>query len=377
MSLAARSRGLEWRGGEASPRRLESLPEGEGPALAPFEWLEAELARCREALQELLPAAPVPPERWRMRLDSRASRPGSQVAETALLVEWVVEGRQSLVPLLWQTTARGATGEVASQVETAREELEREARAGRTGAPLEQATRMPVVLAPWLASQLIHECIGHTSEADNFLTYARPAGVEPGYVWTPLALQVFDDPLLEGHRGSYAQDDDGQPAQRTQLIRDGQWAGLLHNADTRARMGVVHGGNGRRTPGADRTLPRMSVTYAAPGEDEVQAMISRIEDGMYCEGTWGGGSAGLKFVIRPAFGRRIREGRLTDLYVRRFDLQGGKLQALAGLSGIGRDLRLFNPVYGCDKDGQNNLPVTLGAPHLALRELELIPLPGR
>ena len=60
--------------------------------------------------------------------------------------------------------------------------------------------------------------------------------------------------------------------------------------------------------------------------------------------------------------------------LRRFDLVGDKLATLARLAGIADDLTFFDSALGCDKDGQNNLPVSQGAPHLALSAASLRPI---
>ena len=97
-------------------------------------------------------------------------------------------------------------------------------------------------------------------------------------------------------------------------------------------------------------------------------------DAIYCRGVIGGGSVGREFVLRPAYGVRIRDGRPTGEVLRRFDLVGDKLATLARLAGIADDLTFFDSALGCDKDGQNNLPVSQGAPHLALSAASLRPI---
>ena len=252
-------------------------------------------------------------------------------------------------------------------------ELLLEVRAAVEGVPLDAPLRCPLLLDPWPASQLIHECVGHTSEADNFFEYARPAGYDLGYRWTEVPLEVVDDPLASGYRGSYTVDDEGEPAARTRLISQGVWTNLLHSRAT-ARAHPARGGNGRRVAGAPHALPRMSVTYAEAGGSTVTALIAQVAHGLYCVGTWGGGSIGRQFIVRPAYARWIHAGQLTEHFVRRFDLRGDKFETIGQIAGVGEDMQIFDPAFGCDKFGQNDLPVTFGAPHLYLRELELHPI---
>lgn len=44
------------------------------------------------------------------------------------------------------------------------------------------------------------------------------------------------------------------------------------------------------------------------------------------------------------------------------------------LAAVADDLQFFDPAFGRDKFGQDQLPVTLGAPHLSLRTAQLRPI---
>lgn len=189
---------------------------------------------------------------------------------------------------------------------------------------------------------------------------------------------MFDDPTLPGRRASYDYDDEGELGRRTQLVTDGRWTDLLLDAERSSRLGMP-AGHGRRVPWAQRCLPRMSNTYLDGGTESVSALIRAIDKGLICGGTWGGGSVGPGFIMRPAYGRWISGGRLTDRIVRRFDLVGNKFETIAAIGGVSEQTCWFSPFYGCDKEGQNNLPVTHGSPHVLLRRtsLRLIARDGR
>src|SRR5262249_3018839 len=78
-------------------------------------------------------------------------------------------------------------------------------------------------------AMLLHECAGHPMEADRALgtevslsggTYATPERRGSFRFGAPI-VSVFADATVPGALGSYGYDDEGVPAQRTQLIRDG------------------------------------------------------------------------------------------------------------------------------------------------------------
>jgi hypothetical protein len=301
----------------------------------------------------------------------RPHLPLSERAEMCLLVRFVVNGNHSRIPVLWQHVSSSIS--LASFTLAMNEDVLPEIEAAVIGLPLKEERRCAVLLEPWLASQFIHECVGHTVEADNWVHYSQPKGIGIGYQWSDYPLQVFDDPTIPGHRASYDFDFDGTAAQRTILIQDGVWHGLLLNLDYQQRLTHASSGNGRRVLQAEQTLPRMSITYADAGRETLAELIESVEDGIYCRGTWGGRSFGRKFILRPAYGQIIRDGQLTGTIVRRFDIFGDKFDTMRNVVGMSNDLRFFDPVFGCDKFGQDNLPITCGAPDLLLSEAAVRP----
>lgn len=115
----------------------------------------------------------------------------------------------------------------------------------------------------------------------------------------------------------------------------------------------------------------MASTVLQNGMESLESLISDIGSGILCVGAWVGGSQGETFVLRPCYGRLIIDGLLTDVIYRRFDLTGDKFDTLRRIDGVGDDCKIFYPALGCDKDGQNRLPISMGAPHLRLRDVSL------
>ncbi|MBA4542095.1 TldD/PmbA family protein [Thermoactinomyces daqus] len=358
--------------------RLQSDPRQGYQGLKSFAWLEEKLTSCAEALDVSLRSVRKRIEYYRITIRSQQSllwhmeRPHFSPREIGVLIHLFVRGRSASIPVIWQSTC---VEEWNLNLNRAiHEDILPEIEAAVVGEALKEAVKLPLLLDPWLASQLIHECIGHSSEADNYLDYMLPHGYRLGYQWTRYPLDVYDDPTLPGHRASYEMDHEGERARRVQLVKQGIWNDLLHNRETQKRCQAPGAGHGRRTPDGEKTLPRMSVTYADQGNWTFKQLVEGIEHGIYCIGTWGGGSLGLNFIIRPAYGRIIRNGRLTDEIVRRFDIKGNKMDVMMKVEKLSNELRFYNPVFGCDKNGQNNLPVTLGSPHILLQPFTIHPV---
>jgi predicted Zn-dependent protease len=351
------------------------LDDERGPAdalgLASWDILHDHVVRLRAAL------AGVPCEHARIRVGIGACQlaGGRPLRRVSATVRLAVRRRGVLSPILWQ--AGGLSADLDAWTAELAAMLPNELRAIEIGEALAEPWTGTVVLDPWVASLLVHECIGHTSEADNYLDYARPHGLVLGYRWARAALTVVDDPTAPGRIGSYEADDEGQPARRTTVVDDGIWTELLHDRLSAATLAADRSGNGRRVVGAAAPLPRMSVLMALPGAHAVERLVGEVSNGWYCSGSWGAGSMGRRFVLRPTYARRIRDGRLCDEYLRRFDLRGDKFATIAAVDAVGDDTRCFDPAFGCDKNGQDDLPVSFGAPHLRLRDITLVPLPPR
>jgi predicted Zn-dependent protease len=344
----------------------------QGPAdefgLPGFDALHAHVLRLREALRGM------ERERTEIRVQTQARRlaGGPTHARVSATVRLIVVGPRTRSPVLWQTG--GTRVQLEDWVDDLGRTLPRELEAVHVGEPLVEPWTGTVVLEPWVAALLVHECVGHTSEADNYLDYVRREGIDLGYRWTRAPLTVVDDPTEPDRIGSYVLDDEGQPARRTSVVTDGVWTQLLLDRARAAELGAPASSNGRRVVGAAAALPRMSVLMAMPGEHQVERLIGEIEDGWYVCGSWGAGSMGRRFVLRPTHARRIRDGRLRDRCLRRLELRGDKLDTIAAIDAIGDDLCRFDPAFGCEKDGQDDLPVSFGAPHLRLRGVTLVPM---
>ena len=338
----------------------------------------ARLAACRAALAPCLEALDDHIAGVRLALHCRRERRRRPDVDDAidhdhgLVAQLIVRGPRSRVPVLWQGLDRGDLPAVFAAALA--DEVAAAIEAAGSAWMLAVPRRCPVLLAPWPAALFAHECIGHPSEADNYLASARPSGNALGARLCRHPLRVVDDPTCPGLRGGYRHDDEGEPAAPTVLVEDGVWCGLLYNRALAGRLGSPCSGNGRRVPGAGPALPRMSVLRVEAGSDSIDELIGRIDGGVLCCGAFGGRSAGTDFVLRPAYGRWIEDGRLTDRIVRRFDLVGDQRAAVAAIAGRSPNVQMFDPIFGCDKDGHDCLPVSMGAPHLLLNDIELRPI---
>ena len=179
-------------------------------------------------------------------------------------------------------------------------------------------------------------------------------------------INVVDGAAVAGLRGSYMYDDEGVPAQRTYLLKDGVLQARLHSRETAATMGEVPTGNARAISCHFPPIVRMTNTYIEPGSDSFEDIISDIKDGLYVLNWYGGMTSMEQFTFSCGETYAIRNGKIEEL-MRPVLLSGNLFTTLENLDAVGNDLDM-NEGGGCGKGGQSPLPVSNGSPHIRIRK---------
>ena len=224
-----------------------------------------------------------------------------------------------------------------------------------------------VVLDPYLAGVFIHEAFGHLSEAD--FVYENPRMQELLTLGKPLAIEqlnVVDDATLPGLPGSLKYDDEGVPGQRKYLIKNGILTQRLHNRETAGKLQESPTGNARAINATHPPIVRMTNTAIEAGEHSFEEMISDIEEGVYAVRMLGGQTNGEMFTFAAAEGYMIRNGKIAEP-VSDVTLSGNVFQTLKDIEAIGNDSVYLNG--GCGKGGQMPLPVSVGGPHVRIKNV--------
>ena len=234
-------------------------------------------------------------------------------------------------------------------------------------APQVQGGEYTVVLDPILAGVFIHEAFGHLSEADH--VYANPRMQEImvlGRRFGGEHLNVVDGASVPGLRGSYKYDDEGVPATRTHLIREGVLVGRLHSRETAAKLGEATTGNARAINYRFPPIVRMTNTFIEPCTATPGDLLSGVEDGVYARNWYGGMTSMEMFTFSAGEAYRVRHGRVEEL-IRPVVLSGNLFTTLQNLDAVADDLDM-NQGGGCGKGGQSPLPVSNGSPHIRIQK---------
>ena len=234
-----------------------------------------------------------------------------------------------------------------------------------TAKPLEGG-EWTTILDPVLAGVFVHEAFGHLSEADNVSENDKLQEIMVlGRQFGGKHLNVVDGASMPGLRGSYAYDEEGTPATRTDLIRDGKLVGRLHSRETAARMGESPTGNARAISHAYPPIVRMTNTIIENGEASFDDLLEGVDKGVYVKNWYGGMTQHEMFTFSSGEAYMIRNGRVEEA-VRPVMLTGNIFTTLHNIDAIGNDLDM-NQGGGCGKGGQMPLPVSNGSPHIRIR----------
>ncbi|TMK89157.1 MAG: TldD/PmbA family protein [Actinobacteria bacterium] len=222
--------------------------------------------------------------------------------------------------------------------------------------------KLPVVLKKGAGGVLFHEACGHGLEAD---LVGKDASVFRGRVGEQVAsplVTLVDDGTYAREWGTYAVDDEGNPARRNTLIENGVLTDYMWDFLRARKEGRASSGNGRRQSYQHLPMVRMTNTYVLEGEDDPDEIIRQTPHGVYCVQLGGGqvNTATGEFVFGITEAYMIENGEITEP-IRSANLIGNGPEVLQLIDAVGSD---FDTWAGtCGKDGQG-VPVSSGQPTL-------------
>ncbi|MEM2080713.1 MAG: TldD/PmbA family protein [Candidatus Bathyarchaeia archaeon] len=224
--------------------------------------------------------------------------------------------------------------------------------------------KFPVVLGPNVVGVFVHEAFGHLAEADLALSggvLADNLGKKIGSDF----VTFYDDGTIAGAFGSFRYDDEGVPAQKTLLIKDGVVTGLMHNRETAQKFNVEPTGNARAEDFRVEPIIRMRNTYMAPRDHSLEELVEDVRFGYYFK-SFRGGQANLDgtFQVGIQEAYEIINGEISEP-VRNASISGNTLETLFKVEAVGKDFELWPGRCG---KGQTAF-VCDGGPHIRVKEV--------
>ena len=254
-------------------------------------------------------------------------------------------------------------------------------------APITEPYNGPAILSGRAAAVFFHEVLGHRLEGQ------RQRGDEEGETFTKLIgkpilpnfLSVADDPTLEqydGHAlsGHYQFDDEGQPAERVQLVDKGVLKTFLmsrlpiadfslSNGHGRAESGKMPTGRqGNLIVTSTKTVSDNKLRQMLKGEAKLQGKAY----GLYFEDISSGFAVTTRrspqaFQVIPLVVYRVYVDGRPDELVRGVSIVGTPQAALSSILATDDHPQIFNGLCGAES---GTIPVSAVAPAMLVSDIE-------
>lgn len=203
---------------------------------------------------------------------------------------------------------------------------------------------MDLLLGPDQMILQIHESIGHPIELDRILgderNYAGTSFVTldmfGSFQYGSKLLNVSFDPTRPEQMASYGFDDEGTPATKEYVIKDGLLLRPLGGTTSQARAGVAGTANARASSWNRPPIDRMANLNVEPGESSFEELVSQVERGVFMEtnSSWSIDDSRNKFQFGCEFGRLIEDGQLKGV-VKKPNYRGVSRDFWRDLKGVG------------------------------------------
>src|ERR1700688_2735279 len=255
-------------------------------------------------------------------------------------------------------------------------------------APLAEPYSGPALLSGRAAAVFFHEVLGHRVEGQ------RQRGRDEGQTFTkkvnekilPEFLSVTDDPTLRTLGGTelsgfYRYDDEGSPASRVEVVKDGILKNFLmgrlpvknfssSNGHGRAQSGLMPvGRQGNLIVTSSKTIPDIQLRSRFIEEIKKQGKPY----GLFFEDIQGGFTLTSRdlppaFQVLPVMVWRVYADGRPDELVRGVDIVGTPLTVLTQIAATGDTTSVFNGICGAES---GSVAVSAASPAMLFSEMEV------
>jgi PmbA protein len=218
---------------------------------------------------------------------------------------------------------------------------------GMLGAVKPPTAKVPIVLDQFAAMSFLGVLAGALNGESVLKGRSLFATMVGDQVGSRLFTLVDDGTILQGP-GACPFDDEGVPSGRTELFTRGTLNGFLHDTYTAARTGEGQRSTGNAKRGSYKGVPGVGTSnfYLDAGETSFDRLLRQAEGGVLIQDVSGVHSGANpisgEFSV-GATGLRIGGGA-TGEPLREMTIASTLPEMLAGITGVGDDLRFFSGV---------------------------------
>jgi TldD protein len=242
-----------------------------------------------------------------------------------------------------------------------------------------------MVVGSEVAGIIAHENVGHPSEGDRIM--GRESAQAGESFWRNYIkeigkavvgsshVSVSDDPRIPNSPGYYLYDDEGVPARKRELMKNGTLHEPLLNRDYGKRFGLKSNGAARADNYYREPIIRMASTFIEPGDYSLDEMASEVKKGVYMKSftEWNIDDVRFqsKYVGLECY--LIENGEITSKRIKRPVLETTSLGLFKSIDACGKaDTIEWIHAGTCGKgDPMQIAPVFMTGPCMRIRDIRM------
>jgi len=190
-------------------------------------------------------------------------------------------------------------------------------------APSIEEERADIIIGNSQLALQLHESVGHATEADRIfgmeISYAGKTFIRPNmlgnYQYGSGIVNIYSDNTDPAAMGQQPVDDEGVPARRTDIIKDGILVGQQTSRQIAKLLGLEPSSNMKASYADEFPLIRMTNFCLAPGKGSLQDLIAETEHGYLVDytKTWSIDDNRNNFQFTTEIGWKIQNGKITGI----------------------------------------------------------------
>jgi TldD protein len=182
-----------------------------------------------------------------------------------------------------------------------------------------------VILEGGILSLQVHESCGHPTELDRAFgeevslagaSFLTPNRLNETFRYGSDIVTLYADATSSSGCGTFGWDDEGTPAHRTDLVKDGLFVGYLSGREAANRVERPSAGSLRAEGWYNIPIVRMININLAPGSWTFDDLIADTDDGILLSNSksWSIDDLRLNFQFGCELAQEIKGGKLGQIY---------------------------------------------------------------
>lgn len=190
-------------------------------------------------------------------------------------------------------------------------------------APSIEEERADIIIGGGHLALQLHESVGHATEADRIfgmeISYAGKTFIKPSmlgnFKYGSDIVNIFSDSTIESGLGFHQVDDEGVPARRADIVKNGILQDQQTSREIAQMLGLKASSNMMASYADDIPLVRMTNFCLGPQKGSLKDLIAETEKGYLIDftKTWSIDDNRYNFQFTTEIGWKIENGEITGI----------------------------------------------------------------